>query len=55
MRHRIFVNSLKLLLLALAACVARTAAAASVIGTNVIAQPLTRERIATLPKKQQKA
>ena len=28
---------------------------ASVIGTNVIAKPVTRERIATLPKKQQKA
>jgi PelA/Pel-15E family pectate lyase len=30
-------------------------ARASVIGMNVIAKPLTRERIATLPKKQQKA
>ena len=28
---------------------------ANVIGTNVIAKPVTRERIATLPKKQQKA
>ena len=30
-------------------------ASATVVGTNVIAKPLTRERIATLPKNQQKA
>ncbi len=51
-------NSRSLLFLFLAALVALglpTPSPAKVVGMNVIAKPLTRERIATLPKKQQKA
>jgi PelA/Pel-15E family pectate lyase len=44
-----------LLLIPLAACALCASAAASVIGTNVIAQPVTPERVATLPRAQQKA
>jgi PelA/Pel-15E family pectate lyase len=47
-----------LLLLSLAALAALSLPAcssANVVGMNVIAKPVTRERIATLPKKQQKA
>jgi PelA/Pel-15E family pectate lyase len=44
-----------LLLASLAALCLSTTASAKVIGMNVIAKPVTRQRIATLPKKQQKA
>lgn len=42
------------LLLAVLACLVPSSSA-KVIGTNVIAQPVTRERIGTLPRKEQKA
>ncbi|MGB6544374.1 MAG: pectate lyase [Candidatus Acidiferrales bacterium] len=42
-------------LISLAACALSAPAAATVIGTNVIAQPVTPQRIATLPAAQQKA
>ncbi len=52
---RLQSRSLLLLLLAsLAAVGLHVNASATVVGTNIIAKPLTRERIATLPKKQQK-
>ncbi|MGB7266401.1 MAG: pectate lyase [Terracidiphilus sp.] len=44
-----------LLLASLAALDLSPSSSAKVIGMNVIAQPLTRERIAKLPKKEQKA
>ncbi|MGB6744550.1 MAG: pectate lyase [Terracidiphilus sp.] len=44
-----------LLLVSIAALVLPAAVSAKVIGTNVIAQPVTRERIATLPRKERKA
>jgi PelA/Pel-15E family pectate lyase len=44
-----------LFLASLAALGLPATSSAKVIGMNVIAKPLTRERIATLPKKQQKA
>ena len=47
--------ALFLLLVLLAALGFSPSSSAKVIGMNVIAKPLTRERIATLPKKQQKA
>jgi len=47
--------SLFLLLASLVALGLPATSSAKVIGMNVIAKPLTRERIATLPKKQQKA
>jgi PelA/Pel-15E family pectate lyase len=53
---RLQSRSLLLLLLAsLAALGLQVNASATVVGTNIIAKPLTRERIAALPKKQQKA
>jgi len=53
MRPKVFPHFLSsILLIALGICAPGFAA---VIGTNVIAKPVTRERIATLPKKQQKA
>ncbi|MGB0083106.1 MAG: hypothetical protein WBP90_16405, partial [Terracidiphilus sp.] len=51
------LNRRSLLFLLLASLVALglpTASSAKVIGMNVIAKPVNRERIATLPKKQQK-
>jgi PelA/Pel-15E family pectate lyase len=51
-------NSRSLLFLILASLAALglpTTSSAKVVGMNVIAQPVNRERIATLPKKQQKA
>ncbi len=47
--------ALILLLATFAALGLSRSSSANVIGMNVIAKPLTRERIATLPKKQQKA
>jgi PelA/Pel-15E family pectate lyase len=44
-----------LLLVSIAALVLPAAVSAKVIGTNIIAQPVTRERIATLPRKERKA
>jgi len=44
-----------LFLIPLAACALCTSAAATVIGTNIIAQPVTLQRIATLPRSQRKA
>jgi PelA/Pel-15E family pectate lyase len=53
---RFYSRSLLFLLLAsLVALGLPATSSAKVIGMNVIAKPLTRERIATLPKKQQKA
>ena len=52
------LNRRSLLFLLLASLVALglpTTSSAKVIGMNVIAKPVNRERIATLPKKQQKA
>jgi len=46
---------LLLLLASLAALGLGLNASATVVGANLIAKPLTRERIATLPRKQQKA
>jgi PelA/Pel-15E family pectate lyase len=46
---------LYLLLALLAALGLSSSSSAKVIGNNVIAQPVTRERIAVLPRKQQKA
>ena len=51
-------NSRSLLFLILASLAALglpTTSSAKVVGMNVIAKPVNRERIATLPKKQQKA
>jgi PelA/Pel-15E family pectate lyase len=48
-------NTLSLFLGSFAALGLSANLSASVVGTNVIAKPVTRERIATLPKKQQKA
>jgi len=48
-------TSLFLLTASLLALGLPSVSSSSVIGTNVIAKPVTRERIATLPKKQQKA
>jgi PelA/Pel-15E family pectate lyase len=50
-----FSNKTPLFLLALAALGLPATSSAKVVGMNVIAKPVTRERIATLPKKQQKA
>ncbi len=53
---RLYSRNARFLLLAFAAALGLSPiASAKVIGMNVIAKPLTRERIATLPKKQQKA
>src|SRR5208283_3029708 len=53
---RSYSRSLLFLLLAsLVALGLPAASSAKVIGMNVIAKPVNRERIATLPKKQQKA
>lgn len=53
---RLTSRNARFLLLAFAAALGLLPiASAKVIGMNVIAKPLTRERIATLPKKQQKA
>jgi PelA/Pel-15E family pectate lyase len=49
------MKSLSLSLISLAACALCTNAAATVIGTNIVAQPVTPERVATLPSAQQKA
>ncbi|MGB6430863.1 MAG: pectate lyase [Candidatus Acidiferrales bacterium] len=49
------MKRLSLFVIPLAACALSVPAAATVIGTNVIARPVTPERIATLPSAQQKA
>ena len=46
---------LSLFLVPLSACALCTTAAATVVGTNVIAQPVTPERISALPSGQRKA
>ena len=51
--YRAFVSLLFLVLLATAGI--SNTSVANTIGMNMIAKPVTRERIATLPKKQQKA
>ncbi len=53
--HSAFFSCFGLILIAAVALATPSLLSASVIGTNVIAQPVTRERIATLPKKEQKA
>jgi PelA/Pel-15E family pectate lyase len=55
MRQKSVMKTLSIFLIPLAACALCTSAAATVIGTNVIAQPVTQERIATLPRSQRKA
>jgi PelA/Pel-15E family pectate lyase len=55
MRRNHFPLEFRVLLVASLVLVLITSASAKVIGTNVIAKPVTRERIATLPKKEQKA
>jgi PelA/Pel-15E family pectate lyase len=54
MRTGFIARSLPFVVL-FAALVSPFAASAKVIGTNVIAQPVTRERIRTLPRKERKA
>jgi len=49
------VKLLSLFLVPLSACALCTTAAATVVGTNVIAQPVTPERISALPSGQRKA